>query len=219
MAQQLKVFVKKHPLIDHWLTIARDKNTPMPIFRSAMQELGKWLTYEAIRDWLPTQLVNVETPLAVAKGEVIDPTVALAIVPILRAGLTLLESCQSLVPNAAIYHLGLVRDEATLVSSLYLNKLPAEIAPQTRILITEPMLATGGTIMSVLELLTARGADPSLIRIINVVCAPPALQKLNQAFPAVQIYTAMIDEVVNGQGWIVPGLGDAGDRSFGTGKL
>jgi uracil phosphoribosyltransferase len=216
MALQLKVFVKKHPLIDHWLTIARDKNTPVPIFRTAMQELGKWLSYEAIRDWLPTQIVNVETPLAVATGEVIDASVPLAIAPILRAGLPLLESCQAVVPNASIYHLGFVRDEETLENSLYLNKLPPQIPAQTRILITEPMMATGGTIISALNLLIASGADPSLIRIINVVCAPPALQKINQNYPSVQIYTAMIDEVVNEKGWIVPGLGDAGDRSFGT---
>ena len=216
MALQLKVFVKKHPLIDHWLTIARDKNTPVPIFRTAMQELGKWLSYEAIRDWLPTQIVNVETPLAVATGEVIDASVPLAIAPILRAGLPLLESCQAVVPNASIYHLGFVRDEETLENSLYLNKLPPQIPAQTRILITEPMMATGGTIISALNLLIASGADPSLIRIINVVCAPPALQKINLNYPSVQIYTAMIDEVVNEKGWIVPGLGDAGDRSFGT---
>jgi uracil phosphoribosyltransferase len=216
MALQLKVFVKKHPLIDHWLTIARDKNTPVPIFRTAMQELGKWLTYEAIRDWLPTQSVKVETPLAVAAGEVIDPAIPLAIVPILRAGLTLLESCQALVPNASIYHLGFVRNEETLENSMYLNKLPPQLQPQTQILITEPMMATGGTIIAALDLLTACSADPSLIRIINVVCAPPALQKLNQKYPSVQIYTAMIDETVNDRGWIVPGLGDAGDRAFGT---
>jgi uracil phosphoribosyltransferase len=216
MALQLKVFVKKHPLIDHWLTIARDKNTPVPIFRTAMQELGKWLTYEAIRDWLPTQSVNVETPLAVAAGEIIDPAIPLAIAPILRAGLTLLESCQALVPNASIYHLGFVRNEETLENSMYLNKLPQKLQPQTRILITEPMMATGGTIIAALDLLTECGADPSLIRIINVVCAPPALQKLNQKYPSVQIYTAMIDETVNDRGWIVPGLGDAGDRAFGT---
>jgi uracil phosphoribosyltransferase len=216
MTLQLKVFVKKHPLIDHWLTIARDKNTPVPIFRTAMQELGKWLTYEAIRDWLPTVTVNVETPLAVASGEAIDPSIPLAIAPILRAGLALLESCLALVPNASIYHLGFVRNEDTLENSLYLNKLPDRLAPNTRILITEPMMATGGTIISALDLLTQAGADPSLIRIINVVCAPPALQKINQKYPSVQIYTAIIDEIVNDQGWIVPGLGDAGDRSFGT---
>jgi uracil phosphoribosyltransferase len=216
MALQLKVFVKKHPLIDHWLTIARDKNTPVPIFRTAMQELGRWLTYEAIRDWLPTQTIQVETPLAVATGEIIDASIPLAIAPILRAGLALSEGCQALVPTASIYHLGFARNEETLEPSLYLNKISQKFAPQTRILIPEPMMATGGTIIAALNLLTGAGADPSLIRIINVVCAPPVLQKINQKFPTVQIYTAMIDEVVNTKGWIVPGLGDAGDRSFGT---
>jgi uracil phosphoribosyltransferase len=213
---QLRVYVKKHPLIDHWLTVARDKHTPVPLFRTAMSELGRWITYEAIREWLPTQQVEIETPLQPYTGEVIDASAPLAIAPILRAGLSLLDSCQSLVPTAKIYHLGFVRDESTLEPSLYLNKLPEQFDPATRILITEPMMATGGTIISALSLLTDRQADPSLIRIINVICAPPALQKINQKFPSVQIYTAAIDEVVDERGWIVPGLGDAGDRTFGT---
>jgi uracil phosphoribosyltransferase len=181
-----------------------------------MHEIGRWLTYEAMREWLPVQEVGIDTPLGPATGKIIDPSSQLAIVPILRAGLALLDGCHSLLPTAAIYHLGFVRDEETLLASCYLNKLPDRFEPGTRILITEPMLATGGTIISTLEMLVARGAEPHLIRIVNAICAPPALQKINQHFPSLQIYAAGIDETLNEKGWIVPGLGDAGDRTFGT---
>ncbi|WP_434687085.1 uracil phosphoribosyltransferase [Pseudanabaena minima] len=216
MASQLRVYVPPHPIIRHWLTIAREKHTPVPLFRTAMIEMGKWLTYEAVREFLPVQEVNVETPLATASGQLIDGSIPLAIVPILRAGLSMLEGCQTLLPTANIYHLGLVRNEETLEASCYLNRLPERLEPQTRIFIVEPMMATGGSIITTLKMLTERGVDASLIRIINALCAPPALQLINQQFPAVQIYSGCIDEVVNEKGWIVPGLGDAGDRSFGT---
>jgi len=216
MAPQLRVYVPPHPIIRHWLTIAREKHTPVPLFRTAMIEMGKWLTYEAVREFLPTQEVNIETPLASTTGQLIDGSIPLAFVPILRAGLSMLEGCQSLLPTASVYHLGLVRNEETLQNTCYLNRLPERFDPQTHIFIVEPMMATGGSIITTLKMLTERGADPALIRIINALCAPPALQLINQQFPAVQIYSGCIDEVVNEKGWIVPGLGDAGDRSFGT---
>ncbi len=216
MALQLRIYVPPHPLIRHWLTIAREKHTPVPLFRTAMNEMGKWLTYEAIREFLPVQEVKVETPIAEASGLLIDGSIPLAFVPILRAGLSMLEGCQTLLPTASVYHLGLVRNEETLEASCYLNRLPDQFAPQTRIFIVEPMMATGGSIISTLKILAERGADPALIRIINALCAPPALQLINQQFPEVQVFSGCIDEVVNEKGWIVPGLGDAGDRSFGT---
>jgi len=216
MALQLRIYVPPHPLIRHWLTIAREKHTPVPLFRTAMNEMGKWLTYEAIREFLPVQEVKVETPIAEASGLLIDGSIPLAFVPILRAGLSMLEGCQTLLPTASVYHLGLVRNEETLEASCYLNRLPDRFAPQTRIFIVEPMMATGGSIISTLKILAERGADPALIRIINALCAPPALQLINQQFPEVQVFSGCIDEVVNEKGWIVPGLGDAGDRSFGT---
>jgi uracil phosphoribosyltransferase len=216
MPPQLRIFVPPHPLIQHWLTIARDVHTPVPLFRTALAEMGKWLTYEAVRDWLPTQDVPIDTPLAPTTGKIIDGSVAVAIVPILRAGLALLEGCQPLLPMARVYHLGMVRDEATLQSSCYLNRLPERFAPNTKVLIVEPMLATGGTILQTLALLREKGIDMADVRIINIICATPALQQINLQFPAVQIYAACIDEEVNEQGWILPGLGDAGDRAFGT---
>ena len=216
MTLQLRVYVPPHPLIKHWLGVARDADTPSVLFKSAMTELGRWLTYEAARDWLPTEETMVQTPLAPCPATLINPQVPVAVVPILRARLALLEGAQTLLPLASIYHLGLVRDEKTLLPTCYLNKLPEHFDPQTRVLIPEPMLATGGSIMAAMAELQKRGVEPAFTRIISVVAAPPALQKLSAAYPELVIYTATIDESVNDQGFVVPGLGDAGDRAFGT---
>ncbi len=216
MALKLRVHVPTHPLIQHWLSVARDEGTPTVLFRSAMTELGRWLTYEATRDWLATMDTDVQTPLATCAATFINPDVPVAVVPILRAGLSLLDGAQALLPLASIYHIGLVRNEETLEASCYLNKLPAQFPANTRVLIPEPMLATGGTITAVMAELTARGIDSSLVRIISVVAAPQALQKLGGSYPDLVIYSAAIDEGLNKQGYIVPGLGDAGDRTFGT---
>lgn len=216
MTPQLRVYVPPHPLIKHWLGVARDVTTPSPLFKSAITELGRWLTYEAIRDWLPSDTLQVETPLAPCQVSMINPDIPLVVVPILRAGLGLLEGAQTLLPLASVYHLGLVRNEETLEANCYLNKLPQYFAPETRVLITDTMLATGGTIMRAMAELTKRGVDPAFIRIISVVAAPPALQKLGASYPSLTIYTATVDEELNSQGYIVPGLGDAGDRIFGT---
>jgi uracil phosphoribosyltransferase len=198
------------------LAVARDVATPTPLFRTAMVELGRWLAYEASRDWLPTVETTVQTPLTTCAATFVNPDVPLVVVPILRAGLSLMEGAQSLLPLAKVYHLGIVRNEETLEPICYLNKLPASLDPQTRILIPEPMLATGGSIMTAMAELTQRGADPTLIRVLSVVAAPPALQRLNQEYPGLVVYTATIDEGLNDRGYIVPGLGDAGDRTYGT---
>ncbi|MCY7321852.1 MAG: uracil phosphoribosyltransferase [Phormidesmis sp. CAN_BIN36] len=216
MTLQLRVYVPPHPLIKHWLGVARDAATPSALFRSAMTELGRWLTYEAIREWLPTVETTVNTPLSPCPATFINPEVPIVVVPILRAGLALLDGAQGILPLASIYHLGLVRNEETLAASCYLNRLPDQINPQTLVLITDPMLATGGTTITAMKELTQRGVNPALVRIVSVVAAPPALQKLSAAYPGLNIYTAAIDEGLNEKGFIVPGLGDAGDRTFGT---
>lgn len=216
MPPQLRIYVPPHPLIKHWLGVARDKNTPPTLFKTAMVELGRWLTYETIREWLPTLETEVETPLSIASATFIAPHTSIVTIPILRAGLTLWEGCQTLLPLAKTYHLGLVRNEETLEVSCYLNKLPKKFEQDTRILILDPMLATGGSIMLAMAEITKRGGNPDLTRIVSVVSAPPALQKLSANYPTLTIYTAMIDEEINDRGYIVPGLGDAGDRSFGT---
>ncbi len=216
MASQLRVFVPDHPLVRHWLGIARDQNTPPVLFKTAMTELGRWLTYEASRYWFPTLEMAVETPLAEAPASFINPEMPLVVVPILRAGLALLDGAQTLLPLAPVYHLGFRRDETTLLPDCYYNQLPVKFAPESRIVVLDPMLATGGTMMAALEQLTQRGADPALMRLISVIAAPPALQQLSNAYPSLTIYTAMIDQCLNDKGYIVPGLGDAGDRAFGT---
>lgn len=216
MALQLRIYVPPHPLIKHWLGVSRDAATPSVLFRSAMTELGRWLTYEAIRDWLPTLDTTVDTPLGQSPATFVNPEVPMAIVPILRAGLALMEGAQALLPLASVYHIGFARNEETLEATCYLNKLPEQFAPETRVLISEPMLATGGTIMAMMTELINRGVDPALVRIISVVTSPQALQKLAAAYPSLNIYAAAIDEGLNDKGFIVPGLGDAGDRTFGT---
>jgi uracil phosphoribosyltransferase len=216
MTLQLRVYVPPHPLIKHWLAVARDASTPSTLFRSAMTELGRWLTYEAIRDWLPMTETTVTTPLAECPATFINPEVPVVVMPILRAGLALLEGAQAVLPLAAIYHVGFARDEETLEPTCYLNRLPESMDATTRVLITEPMLATGGTSVAALAELVKRGVDPGMVRIVSVVAAPAALQKLSVTYPSLTIYAAGIDEGLDGHGFIVPGLGDAGDRTFGT---
>ncbi|XP_064983918.1 uracil phosphoribosyltransferase-like isoform X2 [Musa acuminata AAA Group] len=188
--ERMLVFVPPHPLIKHWISVLRNEQTPCAIFKSAMAELGRLLIYEASRDWL--------------------------IVPILRAGLALAEHAPSVLPASVTYHLGMHRDETTLEPSVYLNNLPDKFPEGSRILIVDPMLATGGTIVAAIDLLKDRGVDNKQIKIISAVVAPPALQKLSKKFSGLHVYAGMIDSVVNEKGFIIPGLGDAGDRSFGT---
>ena len=216
MTLQLRVYVPEHPLIKHWLSVARDVNTPSVLFKSAIAELGRWLAYEATRNWLPTVETMVQTPLTQCPGTFVNPEVPIGIVPILRAGLVLVEEVQKVLPVASIYHLGLVRNESSLEPSCYLNKLPESFASQTRIVILEPMLATGGSIMMAMQEVISRGVQPDLVRIISVVAAPPALRQLSENYPGLEVYTAIIDEGLNNKGYIVPGLGDAGDRAFET---
>ncbi|MEM9116743.1 MAG: uracil phosphoribosyltransferase [Cyanobacteria bacterium P01_D01_bin.6] len=216
MALQLRVFVPPHPLVKHWLGVARDLNTPSALFRTAMTELGRWLAYEAAREWLPTFDTQIETPLAPCPATFVNPEVPMIIMPILRAGLALMEGVQSVLPLASVYHVGYVRNEETLAASCYLNKLPDSLNSETRVLISEPMLATGGTMMTAMADLLQRGIQPEHVRVVAIVASPVALKKLADAYPALVIYTAMIDEGLNDQGYIVPGLGDAGDRTFGT---
>lgn len=214
--QQMLIYVPPHPLVKHWVGVLRSKQTPGAVFRSAAAELGRILVYEAVRDWLPTIDAQVETPLAIADVTFIDPSRPIKVVPVLRAGLVLLEAASTLLPVTQTYHVGYRRDEATLEASCYLNKLPKSFNPDDLILVSDPMLATGGTLAQVLDDIVSRGADVANVRVVSVVCAPPALKLLGERFPGLKIYTGIIDAELNADGFIVPGLGDAGDRAFST---
>nr|XP_023874206.1 uracil phosphoribosyltransferase [Quercus suber] len=213
---RMLVFVPPHPLIKHWVSVLRNEQTPCPIFRNAMAELGRLLMYEASRDWLPTIMGEIQSPMGVASVEFIDPREPVMVVPILRAGLALAEHASSILPATKTYHLGFSRDEETLQPTLYLNKLPDKFPEESRVLVVDPMLATGGTVVAALNLLKERGIDNNQIKVISAVAAPPALQKLSENFPGLHVYTGIIDPTVNDKGFIIPGLGDAGDRTFGT---
>ncbi|XP_014515090.1 uracil phosphoribosyltransferase isoform X1 [Vigna radiata var. radiata] len=213
---RMLVYVPPHPLIKHWVSVLRNEQTPCPIFRNALAELGRLLMYEAARDWLPTVSGEIQSPLAVASVEFIDPREPLAIIPILRAGLALAEHASSVLPATKTYHLGISRNEETLQPTIYLNKLPEKFADGCKIFVVDPMLATGGTMVAALNLLKDRGVDNKHIKVISAVAAPPALQKLSEQFPGLHVYTGIIDPEVNEKGFIIPGLGDAGDRSYGT---
>ncbi|MEW5312054.1 MAG: hypothetical protein WDW38_003714 [Sanguina aurantia] len=154
--------------------------------------------------------------MGLAEATVIDPYRPIKVVPILRAGLVLLEQAQTLMPFHETYHVGYVRDEVTLQARAYLNKLPARLSSDDLILVTDPMLATGGTMVQVLRDIVARGASSFNIRVVCIVAAPPALKTLSEQFPGLRIYTGIIDAELNENGYIIPGLGDAGDRAFGN---
>ncbi|KAJ6742201.1 URIDINE KINASE [Salix viminalis] len=213
---RMLVFVPPHPLIKHWVSVLRNEQTPSPIFRNAMAELGRLLMYEASRDWLPMVTGEIQSPMGVASVEFIDPREPVAVIPILRAGLALAEHASSILPATKTYHLGISRDEETLQPTIYLNKLPDTFPEGSRVFVVDPMLATGGTIVASLQLIKERGVENQQIKVISAVAAPPALQKLSEKFPGLHVYTGIIDPTVNDKGFIVPGLGDAGDRSFAT---
>lgn len=210
------VYVPPHPLIKHWLSVLRNEMSPTSIFRSALAELGRFLIYEAARDWLLTVKGEVQTPCGVANVEFIDPREPVRVVPILRAGLVLVEHVSSVLPTTQTYHIGFVRDETTLQPTLYLNKLPDKFPDGVRVLVADPMLATGGTLIATIDLLKQRNVDHRLIRVVSAAAAPPALDQLSKRFPGLRVYTGTVDEVVTERGDIVPGVGDAGDRSYGT---
>lgn len=213
---QLLVYVPPHPLIKHWISVLRNELSPPPIFKSALAELGRYLIYEASRDWLTTVTGEVQTPCGVANVEFIDPRDPVRVVPILRAGLVLVEHISSVLPATQTYHVGFQRDETTLKPSLYLNKLPEKFPDNACVIVADPMLATGGTMSATIDLLKERNVDHKLIRVVSAVAAPPALKLLGERFPGLRVYTGIIDPSLNEKGFIVPGLGDAGDRSFGT---
>ena len=206
-----KLFVSKHPLIQHKLTKLRDVETNPKKFRELVKEIACLLAYEATAD-LEILPKDVQTPLAIAHGgEVLDK---IGLVPILRAGLGMVEGVWEMMPSAEVWHIGLYRDEKTLRPVQYYNKLPIE--PTVSLcLILDPMLATGGSAVATVEVLKNWGV--SRIKFVGLIGAPEGIENLSSHHPDVPIYLAAVDERLNERGYILPGLGDAGDRQFGTG--
>ncbi|MBQ9861160.1 MAG: uracil phosphoribosyltransferase [Clostridia bacterium] len=207
----LKPFIADHPLIQHKVTLLRDKNTSSKQFRELIREITGLMCYEATRD-LPTCEVTVETPIAKTKSRKIAGR-KLAFVPILRAGLGMVDGAVELVPSARIGHIGLYRDETTMKPVEYYCKLPGDIGERD-VIVLDPMLATGGSAIDAIGQIKQRG--PRSIKFMCIIAAPEGLQALMDAHPDVQIYCAALDERLNENCYIVPGLGDAGDRIFGT---
>ena len=206
-----KVVITNHPLIQHKLTLMRDKNTGSKEFRALVQEIAMLMCYEATRD-LPLQEVEIETPVAMAKTKVISGK-TLAFVPILRAGTGMLGGVLELVPSAKVGHIGLYRDHDTLQPVEYYNKLPSDIEERD-VIVLDPMLATGGSAMDAITIV--KRSRPRSIKFLCIIAAPEVLKALSEAHPDVHIYCAAVDEKLNEHGYILPGLGDAGDRIFGT---
>jgi len=205
------VTITNHPLIQHKLTLLRDKNTSSKEFRSLVSEIATLMCYEATRN-LPLVEVEIETPVSVAKTKVIAGK-KLAFVPILRAGLGMVDGVLDLVPAARIGHIGLYRDPETLMPVEYYCKLPSDIN-EREVIVLDPMLATGGSAIDAITKIKER--NPKSIKFMGIIAAPEGLQALSNAHPDVEIYCAALDERLNDHGYIIPGLGDAGDRIFGT---
>ena len=193
------------------MTRLRDESTPPKIFRELVAEIATLLLYEATAD-LPTEAREVKTPLAVSKGARLRDKVGL--VPVLRAGIGMVEAALELMPEAQVWHIGLFRDERTLRPISYYNKLPSSATVQV-CLVLDPMLATGGSATETVDILKKWGAKR--IKYVGIIAAPEGVRALSSAHPDVPIHVAALDERLNDKGYIVPGLGDAGDRQFGTG--
>lgn len=203
--------VLDHPLVQHKVAIMRDKTTGTKAFKELVKELATLITYEATRD-LSLKDVRVETPVATANCKMLQGR-KLAIVPILRAGLGMVEGVQTIIPAAKVGHIGLYRDPETLKPVEYYCKMPPDIGERD-VFVVDPMLATGGSACDAIRLIKERGAKN--IKFLGLIAAPEGIAKLRAEHPDVDIYVAALDEKLNDHGYIVPGLGDAGDRIFGT---
>ena len=206
-----RVVVMDHPLIQHKLSILRDIETGSKVFKELVKELAMLIAFEATRDFQLDE-TTVTTPVAEARTKVLAGK-KVAVVPILRAGLGMVDGILELIPAARVGHVGLYRDPETLEPVEYYSKLPADIAERD-ILVVDPMLATGGSASAACEFLAAEGA--SRVSLLVIIAAPEGIEKVRQSCPDVTIYVAGVDSHLNDHGYIVPGLGDAGDRLFGT---
>ena len=208
-----KFHVLDHPLIQHKLTIIRQKDCGTKVFREVVNEISMLMAYEVSRD-LPLEDVEIETPLVKTTLKTLAGK-KVAIIPILRAGLGMVDGILELIPAAKIGHVGMYRDHDTLQPVEYFVKLPSDIS-ERQLFVVDPMLATGGSAVAAIDALLKRGAQPNSIKFCCLVAAPEGVETLRSAHPEIDIYAAALDERLNEHGYILPGLGDAGDRLFGT---
>ena len=202
-----------HPLIQHKLTIIREKECGTKVFREVVSEIAMLMAYEVTRD-MPLEDIEIETPLVKTTQKTLSGK-KVAIIPILRAGLGMVDGFLAMLPAAKVGHIGMYRDHETLVPVEYFVKLPTDIQ-ERQLFIVDPMLATGGSAIAAIEALEKRGASPSAMKFICLVAAPEGVDALHAAYPDVDIYAASLDERLDENSYILPGLGDAGDRLFGT---
>lgn len=205
--------VLDHPLIQHKLTMIRQKDCGTKVFREVVNEISMLMAYEVSRD-LPLEDVEIETPLVKTTLKTLAGK-KVAIIPILRAGLGMVDGILELIPAAKIGHVGMYRDHDTLQPVEYFVKLPSDIS-ERQLFVVDPMLATGGSAVAAIDALLKRGAQPNSIKFCCLVAAPEGVKVLHEAHPEIDIYAAALDERLNENGYILPGLGDAGDRLFGT---
>lgn len=206
-----KVHILDHPLLQHKLSILRDENTGVKDFREVVSEIATLMCYEATRD-LPLEEVEIKTPITTAKFKMIAGK-KLAIVPVLRAGLGMVDGILTLLPSVKVGHIGLYRDPDTLEPVEYYCKMPTDIAERD-VIILDPMLATGGSASAAIQFI--KNYEVKHIKLMNIIAAPEGIARVHHDHPDVDIYCAALDEKLNDHGYIVPGLGDAGDRIFGT---
>ena len=206
-----KVHILDHPLLQHKLSILRDENTGVKDFREVVSEIATLMCYEATRD-LPLEEVEIKTPITTAKFKMIAGK-KLAIVPVLRAGLGMVDGILTLIPSVKVGHIGLYRDPDTLEPVEYYCKMPTDIAERD-VIILDPMLATGGSASAAIQFI--KNYEVKHIKLMNIIAAPEGIERVHHDHPDVDIYCAAVDEKLNDHGYIVPGLGDAGDRIFGT---
>ena len=211
MENYKNVHILDHPLIRHKLAIIRDKNTCTKQFREIISELAMLMAYESFKD-VPTQEITVETPLETTTQTIVKEN-SIAIVPILRAGLGMVDGILSLFPAAKVGHIGLYRDETTFEPKEYYCKLPANIEEKV-VMVVDPMLATGGSAVDAIKMLKKRGCKK--IKLMSIIAAPEGVEKVATAHPDVEIFISTLDRGLNEHCYILPGLGDAGDRIFGT---
>jgi uracil phosphoribosyltransferase len=211
ISRQGNVTIVGHPLVVHKLSLMRDKTTPSAVFRQLLREISLLLGYEVLRD-LPVELRAIETPVGPTEAPFIKGK-KLVFVPILRAGMGLADGLLDLVPSARVGHIGLYRDPKTLQPVEYYNKLPEDISDRLVVLV-DPMLATGNSVIKAVSILKERGVRD--IKLVCLLAAPEGVAALTAAHPDIHIYTAAVDSHLNDHGYIVPGLGDAGDRMYGT---